>query len=938
MAKKWGIFQSQLPTTLTSLIILGSCFPGIAKAQLIPDSSLGKESSLVKQDPANIIRQLIEGGAKRNSNLFHSFQDFNVNSGKEVYFNPNDAAIKNILTRVTGGNISNIDGVLGVIGNSNLFLINPQGIIFGAGAKLDLNGSFVGSTADSILFDNFNFSATNPQTVPLLTINVPIGLGFRDNPGDIEVNSTELNIDPEKIAVDQAIGLIGGNIKLNRANLGFFTTDITIGSLIAPGQVKFDEKFNFTLPNNLTLGNISLRETKLRGDNLTIHGGAVFLQNPLLFNSVTGGNLTAGDIKIIGQDIKIASTEGGGPFKRLLISSSTRGKNTRAGDILIDGENISIDNDFYEPIAILSEARGKNSHSGSITITGKNIFLKSGSYLDARSALVRTFAYGDNTRAGDINIGNIQAEEIKIWGKHSIESRISSGINSQTGNVNIGNNSTNKVEISDGPDISLRAASRRRKSPDGHKNKTGDINIFGKDISISAPVRFSSLFNLAGDYSEAGDINIGNKFTDSVYAIDSRGDVRIISSVGNFSQGGDINILGKYIALYEVGNSVSGSNSQGGDINIGNEATISAFIFNVFSGSFNYQEEITDSNIEITNSNIQGGNIVVFADEIRLYELSTGLVSNNSKAGDITILGDSIVLNNYFRSYYLTSEVKGNNSQSGNITIGSKSTNSINLNYYAFLFTGKTDQLPGSAGNIKILANEDININSSRIITQIFTGSPTPESGEITIESFAGSITIKDSLLATRNLIDMTIGTFIPAGSIEIIAPKTVEIIDTPIFTENLQILDNFLVEDNNEPDGSNIFTNLTQENKANLIDTFPVNSQNIDPTIEPSKDFITLPDNIITPEQLLSVSICQKQDYVYANFREQQTDLIKLDSETENSEIEQETRLKSEKNTSIQQAKGWIINEKGEVLLVDYNPSEKTIKHQINIPECLPQ
>jgi adhesin HecA-like repeat protein len=73
-----------------------------------------------------------------------------------------------------------------VLGNANLFLINPNGIIFGPNAKLDLRGAFVGSTADSILFDNnFQFSASNPQAPPLLTINIPLGLRFRENSGDI---------------------------------------------------------------------------------------------------------------------------------------------------------------------------------------------------------------------------------------------------------------------------------------------------------------------------------------------------------------------------------------------------------------------------------------------------------------------------------------------------------------------------------------------------------------------------------------------------------------------------------------------------------------------------------------------------------------------------------------------------------------------------------
>ncbi len=71
----------------------------------------------------------------RGCNLFHSFQEFNVDEGRGVYFsNPDN--IVNILSRVTGDNISQILGTLGVLGNANLFLINPNGIVFGPNARL----------------------------------------------------------------------------------------------------------------------------------------------------------------------------------------------------------------------------------------------------------------------------------------------------------------------------------------------------------------------------------------------------------------------------------------------------------------------------------------------------------------------------------------------------------------------------------------------------------------------------------------------------------------------------------------------------------------------------------------------------------------------------------------------------------------------------------
>jgi filamentous hemagglutinin family protein len=118
---------------------------------MIPDATLGAERSVITQNTnvKGLPADLIEGGATRGVNLFHSFDQFNVGEGSRVYF-ANPTGIENIFTRVIGNNQSNILGTLGVNGGANLFLLNPNGIIFGLNARLDVSGSFVGSTASSL--------------------------------------------------------------------------------------------------------------------------------------------------------------------------------------------------------------------------------------------------------------------------------------------------------------------------------------------------------------------------------------------------------------------------------------------------------------------------------------------------------------------------------------------------------------------------------------------------------------------------------------------------------------------------------------------------------------------------------------------------------------------------------------------------------------------
>ena len=173
-------------------------------SNIIPDNTLGAESSVVNPRDENSDR--IDGGAIRGQNLFHSFQEFNVGEGRGAYF-ANPDAVSNIFSRVTGNNVSNIFGTLGVDGAADLYLVNPNGIVFGENSSLDVQGSFTATTADAIEFGEGGlFSAVEPGE-SLLTISVPLGLQFGSSPGSIINRSVGENPDGETNITGDSVGL-----------------------------------------------------------------------------------------------------------------------------------------------------------------------------------------------------------------------------------------------------------------------------------------------------------------------------------------------------------------------------------------------------------------------------------------------------------------------------------------------------------------------------------------------------------------------------------------------------------------------------------------------------------------------------------------------------------------------------------------------------------
>ncbi|MGM3305135.1 two-partner secretion domain-containing protein [Anabaena sp. WFMT] len=326
-------------------------FGNSAIAQIAPDNTLGVESSVVTPniDIKGLASDRIDGGAIRGSGLFHSFQEFNVGAGRGAYFS-NPAGIDNIFGRVTGNSASNIYGTLGVLGNANLFLLNPNGILFGPNASLDLGGSFVGSTANSLNFGGGKeFSATNPATPPLLSVSVPLGVQFNQPQPSPIVNSGNL-----AVSTGQNLTLLGGTVA-STGNLSAPAGQIAVaavpgGSVVnlnATGQL---QNIDTSLP--VGSGNSASLAQLLSSSNAQFHPGLTVNSNGQ--TELSGSGLSVGDGDVVAKNVT-AQTATLTAHHNLTLVESLIGTN---GDLnLLAGDTVRIRDSVANPF--VAQAGGK---------------------------------------------------------------------------------------------------------------------------------------------------------------------------------------------------------------------------------------------------------------------------------------------------------------------------------------------------------------------------------------------------------------------------------------------------------------------------------------------------------------------------------------------------------------------------------------------------
>ncbi len=441
--------------------------PTVSIAQIVPDSSLPVNSIVAP----NGNTFTIDGGTAAGANLFHSFSDFSLPTGTEAFFN-NSLDVQNIFSRVTGGNISNIDGLIRANGGASLFLLNPAGIVFGPNARLDIGGSFLGTTANSVVFENgVEFNASS-QVAPLLTISVPLGLQFNGQVGAIQVRGNGHNLTADnptfppierdnissglQVNPGQTLALLGGDVLLDGA------TVIAEGGHIELGAVETGF-VGLTTPNEQPNGQWHFNYdgvSRFQDIDLVRQAAVDASGSEIGSMQIVGGRVALSD-----GSIALLQNQGTQTFGTLQVRAAE--SLTLAG---INPEGF--------PAGIRQETVGVGN-GGDIDVSTPQLLLRDGGQIF-------------NGTLGEGNSGNIDvrvSESIELIGTSPLNFRVASAIIALTS----GTGSSGDVTLS-GENLSLRSGGRLSTLTSGSGsggqltvNVTDTIEIFGIALGSTTP-------------------------------------------------------------------------------------------------------------------------------------------------------------------------------------------------------------------------------------------------------------------------------------------------------------------------------------------------------------------------------------------------------------------------------------------------------------------
>ncbi|HEY9830909.1 MAG TPA: filamentous hemagglutinin N-terminal domain-containing protein, partial [Stenomitos sp.] len=422
---------------LLTLPVLGALITQPVRAQ--PITSDGTTGTLVTPNGNRID---ITGGqfSQDGTNLFHSFGDFGLEANQTANFLSNPS-IQNILSRVTGGNPSIINGLIQVTGgNSNLFLMNPAGIIFGQNTQLNLPASFTATTATGIGLGNNEFKAIGSNNYASLVGTPSTFIFSTPQPGTI-INSGSLSVKP-----GENLTLLGGTV-VSTGQLNAPEGQLTVATIPGNHSVRISQpghvlsleitpssSLPFTplsLPQLLTGGNGGKEtglvvhdngQVKLSGAGIAVESGDVVAKTATAGNALLWANH---DLTLVESQLQTTGD------LQLLAQNTVRVRDSLTYPVLVQtGGNLEIRGDRHIDILALNHPQTPFQSGGNLSlvsdgnISGDAHFQSGGSFsiLNLSGAPGNFLSYFDPiiSANGNVTFGNYQGVALKVEATGSI--------------------------------------------------------------------------------------------------------------------------------------------------------------------------------------------------------------------------------------------------------------------------------------------------------------------------------------------------------------------------------------------------------------------------------------------------------------------------------------------------------------------------------------
>ena len=813
------------PTFMRQVVLL--CLVAVTSIPLLPSVSSAQVTT--NMTPSGLNTQVtqvgtestITGGTRPGGgpNLFHSFGNFTVGSGDIANFlntpvNGSLPATSNILGRVTGGNISMIDGTIQTtgFGNANLFLMNPSGIVLGPGASLNLGGSVSFTTAQYLRFfdgvNSANFyanSANDGLANSILTINAsafeflsasPAGYGFLTAPDP----NVAITVQGSNLAVPsgQSISLVGGKVVIeNSAQLSAPSGTIGLASAVSPGE--FDVATLGALPNVdgtsfASVGSVSLAP----GSSINVSGSnTVFIQGGQLMLSVNEATLSTSeapappDTIALGSGSAILTANAGtdpgadvqltGGTVRMdgaSITTVTSGSGA-GGAVQLQAGTLALDNGA----SIVTATVDGDGPGGDVTLNVGSATLSGGSQLISQSQTFTPEALG---RGGQLTIQGVPGAE------SGAASSVSLSGDSFLLSSSFGTGEGGRVTILS-QSLTMDGAATTVKAESADVGRGGDIVVGVQEAALSGGATISTVTGSADPNAPAaatvtlqGLSGTGSR-AEAIHLSGSASG--IVSDTIGVAHSGDVALHARTITLREgavIQTGTSINTGAGGNVAIDAETlTIS-------------------SEARITSLSAAGnaGQVTITADQVTMNDVSIeSSTSSSGRGGDVVLDVETMTLSNRAAINSSTSSA----GRAGDITMnvgtlslaGGSRVSSASTGTEVVTNLDGTTQPPGAAGNVSITATSGFTSDASTLATSaeanrggdvsITAHSVHLSNGTVITANSNGPLTVTQLVLdGNGQLVEQVVGDG-NAGNIRIESGSTVLIEQSSVTTEASQ-------------------------------------------------------------------------------------------------------------------------------------------------------